>query len=65
LPWTDFFIARCRSLATLGRLGCDTELLAKLTRVRDEGQRLGFVTALRAIETALLDRKQDGPTRRE
>jgi len=65
LPCTDFFIARGRALATLGRLGCNTELLATLTRVREEGQRLGFVTALRAIETALLDRKQDGPTRRE
>jgi hypothetical protein len=51
LPWTDFFIARGRALAALGR--DDATFPAALMRLRNEGQRLGLVTALRAIEAAL------------
>jgi hypothetical protein len=53
LPWTDFFIARGRALAALGRGRVDAAPSAALIRLREEGQRLGLVTALPAIEAAL------------
>jgi tetratricopeptide (TPR) repeat protein len=57
LPWTDFFIARGRALAAFGRGGADATPSAALMRLRDEGQRLGLVTALPAIEAALAGRE--------
>jgi tetratricopeptide (TPR) repeat protein len=52
LPWADFFIARGRALAALGRSPSDAAPSAALIRLRDEGQRLGLVTALPAMEAA-------------
>jgi tetratricopeptide (TPR) repeat protein len=57
LPWTDFFIARGRALAALGRGRADAAPSAALIRLREEGQRLGLVTALPTIEAALAGRK--------
>jgi tetratricopeptide (TPR) repeat protein len=56
LPWTDFFVARGRALAAFGRGRADATPSAALIRLRDEGQRLGLVTALPAIEAALTSR---------
>jgi class 3 adenylate cyclase len=53
LPWTDFFIARGRALAALGRGRDDAAHSAALIRLQYEGQRLGLMTALPAIEAAL------------
>jgi hypothetical protein len=50
LPRTDFFVARGRTLAAHGRGGADAAPSAALIRLRDEGQRLGLVSALQAIE---------------
>jgi tetratricopeptide (TPR) repeat protein len=57
LPWSNFFIARGRALAALGRGGADEAPLAALIRLQDEGQRQGLVTALTAIEAALAGRE--------
>jgi tetratricopeptide (TPR) repeat protein len=56
LPWTDFFIARGRALAAVGRGGSDAALSAELTRLRGEGEHLGLVTGLAAIKAVLADR---------
>ena len=55
LPWSNFFIARGRALAALGRGRRDAALMAELRRLRDEGERLGLRIALPAIETALAE----------
>ena len=57
LPWTDFFVARGRALAAVGRGRADAAPSAALIRLQDEGQRLGLVTALPAIEAALAGRE--------
>ena len=53
LPWADFYIARGRALADLGRGLRDTGLLATLRRLRDEAGRLGLRVAEPRIDTAL------------
>ena len=54
LPFADFHIARGRALAAFGRGQPDTrELTAELERVRDQGEQLGILVALPAIETAI------------
>jgi tetratricopeptide (TPR) repeat protein len=53
LPWSDFFIARGRALAPRGR-GPRTEQIGReLERLRGEAHRIGYRTALPAIEQAL------------
>jgi tetratricopeptide (TPR) repeat protein len=42
LPWSEFFIAYGRALATLGRGAPDAALLAEIQRLKDEGERLGL-----------------------
>src|SRR5262249_28176133 len=56
LPWTDFFIARGRALAAVGRGGLDAALSAELTRLRSEGEHIGLVTGLAATKAVLADR---------
>ena len=51
--WSDFFIARARALATVGRGKRDEATLDELRRVRDEGERMGLKTSLPALEEAL------------
>jgi hypothetical protein len=53
LPWSEFFIARARALAAVGRGRRDDELIAELRALHEEAQRVGFKTALRAIDDAL------------
>jgi tetratricopeptide (TPR) repeat protein len=53
LPWSDFFIARGRALAAFGRGGRDAATIDELRRLRDEAERIGFMTALPEIEAAL------------
>jgi tetratricopeptide (TPR) repeat protein len=53
LPWCEFFIARGRALAAWGRGRRDAGTLAELRRLRTEAERIGFRTALPALEAAL------------
>jgi tetratricopeptide (TPR) repeat protein len=54
LPFADFYIARGRALAACGRgLSDRSELLAELQRLLDEGERLGMLIALPAINAAI------------
>jgi DNA-binding SARP family transcriptional activator len=53
LPWSEFFIARGRVLATHGATAQPPTAKAELLRLRQEGQRLGLLVALGAIEAAL------------
>ena len=53
LPWTEFFIARGRTLAAFGRGNRDEATIRELQRLRDEADRTGFKAALPALEEAL------------
>jgi hypothetical protein len=50
LPFADFYIARARALLAWRRGLPD---LAELAHLRDEGERLGLLVALPAINTAI------------
>lgn len=54
LAWAGFCVARARVLAIRGR-GADASAapIQELRRLRDEGERMGYRTALAAIERAL------------
>ena len=53
LPWSEFFIARGRALAAFGRGGRDAATIDALRRLRDEAKRIGWNTALPALDEAL------------
>jgi class 3 adenylate cyclase/tetratricopeptide (TPR) repeat protein len=53
LPWSDFFIARGRALAALGRDGVAESAKPELARLQAEARRLDYRMALPAIERAL------------
>jgi hypothetical protein len=53
LPWSDFFIARGRALATHGRGEGAAGLTVELIRLRDEAERVGLRSALPALEAVL------------
>jgi len=53
LPWSAFFIARARTLATWGRGRREAEQVAGLQRLRDEAKRVDHKTALTALDKAL------------
>jgi hypothetical protein len=53
LPWSDFFIARARALATFGRGGRDAALSTELERLRSDADRIGLRIAMPALEAAL------------
>ncbi len=55
LPWSDFFIARGRMLASIGRGTSDHSLVDDLRRLRETGKRLGYEVALPALDNALAD----------
>jgi tetratricopeptide (TPR) repeat protein len=55
LPWADFFIARGRALARCGAGAADRATLAMLDDLRATAERIGFRTALPAIERALAE----------
>jgi tetratricopeptide (TPR) repeat protein len=53
LPWSDFFIARGRVLATYGKGRRDDALIAKLHQLSGEAHRVGLKLGARALEDAL------------
>jgi hypothetical protein len=52
LPWADFFIARGRLLAAIGRGRRDEDTRLELERLCNETRRLELVTALPAMQEA-------------
>jgi class 3 adenylate cyclase/tetratricopeptide (TPR) repeat protein len=54
LPWSDFFAARGRALAAIGRGRRDDATRRELQRLAAEAHRLDYCTALPAIERALV-----------
>jgi class 3 adenylate cyclase/tetratricopeptide (TPR) repeat protein len=53
LAWSDFFIARGRALAALGRGRRTEQIRRELERLRSEAHRLDYCTAVPAIEQSL------------
>ena len=53
LPWSDFFIARGRALAALGRGRHEEDTRLELERLGEEARRLELLTAVPALEQAL------------
>jgi hypothetical protein len=53
LPWSDFFIARGRTLAAFRPHHRDDAKLKDVRKLRDEAQRLGVKHAVHALESAL------------
>jgi hypothetical protein len=53
LPWSNFFIARGRTLAAVARGRRDQTTIDELRRLRDEAERAGLKDALPALEEAL------------
>ena len=52
-PWSNFVIARGRALAAFGRGARSVGMNDELSRLRENGERLGLLVALPAIEAAL------------
>jgi class 3 adenylate cyclase/tetratricopeptide (TPR) repeat protein len=53
LPWSNFFIARGRTLADFGRGRCDDSTLGELRHLRNQAEQAGLELSLKAIEQAL------------
>jgi class 3 adenylate cyclase/tetratricopeptide (TPR) repeat protein len=53
LPWSDFFVARGRTLASYGRGNRDGATMQELGRLREEAERVGLKLYLPSLETAL------------
>lgn len=53
IPWSDFIIARARTLTELRRRGRSERVVTQLRRLRDEATRLGMRTELAYLETVL------------
>jgi len=53
LPWSDFFIARGRALASFGRGDRNDEIVLELQRLGDEAEHVGLKNALPALQQAL------------
>ena len=53
MPWTEFFIARGRALAALGRGNGDAGTRQRLLQLLAEGERLEYTAALPALRDAL------------
>jgi hypothetical protein len=53
LPWSEFFIARGRTLAAVGRGKQYSGTVDALRHLEKEGERMGYSLALPAIKTAL------------
>jgi class 3 adenylate cyclase/tetratricopeptide (TPR) repeat protein len=53
LPWSNFFIARGRTLAEFGRGRCDDSTLGELRHLRNQAGQAGLKLSVEAIEQAL------------
>jgi tetratricopeptide (TPR) repeat protein len=53
LPWSDFFVARSRALASHGRGNREIATMQEIGRLRDEAESAGLKVYLPALETAL------------
>lgn len=53
LPWSDYYIARARTLAAFGRGNRDDATAKELLHLRDEAERVGLKVAIPALEEAL------------
>jgi hypothetical protein len=53
LPWSNFFIARGRTLADFGRGRCDDSTLDQLRHLRNQAGQAGLKLSVEAIEQAL------------
>ncbi len=60
LPWSDFFVARGRVLASFGRGERGESIMTELDRLRSEAERTGFAPELVALNEALISMR-DGP----
>ncbi|MCX4150086.1 MULTISPECIES: adenylate/guanylate cyclase domain-containing protein [Paraburkholderia] len=55
-PFSGFVVARARALLSYGMGNRDVALMTELQRLKEEGQRFGFLHALPAIDAAVLGR---------
>jgi hypothetical protein len=53
LPWSNFFIARGRTLADFGRGRCGDSTVGELRRLRSQAGQAGLKLSMEAIEQAL------------
>jgi class 3 adenylate cyclase/tetratricopeptide (TPR) repeat protein len=53
LPWSDFFVARGRALAAVGREGFGSHHRPTLQRLVQDAERSGYLIALQALRKAL------------
>jgi hypothetical protein len=53
LPWSDFFIARGRALASVGRGERHGSITQELTRLLEQANRMGYKASVPALEDAL------------
>ena len=53
LPWSDFYIARGRTLAAFGRGQHDDATMQELQRLHDEAEYVGLKVAVPALQGAL------------
>ena len=60
-PWSEFYIARARSLAAYGSGRRDEMTMRQLQRLCDEAERVGFKPALPLIKAALAGEPITGP----
>ncbi len=63
LPWTDFYIARARSLAAYGRGRRGDELAGELRRLHDEAAHIGLRSAQPEIDEAIAALTMEQPSR--
>jgi hypothetical protein len=54
LPWSDFYVARGCALARRGEAPADVGAQLELRRLKKEGERMGLLQALVAIDAALV-----------
>ncbi|WP_172628349.1 adenylate/guanylate cyclase domain-containing protein [Bradyrhizobium ivorense] len=53
LPWSNFFIARGRALADIGRGRCGDSILAELRRLQSQAEQAGLKLSVATIEQAM------------
>jgi hypothetical protein len=56
-PWSDFFVARGRALASAGRRGLEEAVVAELRQLRDYASDFGILAAVSDLDEALAPRE--------